>query len=139
MLSKRLAYVFLITLLLATSFYMQAFAGKGAPTDENPEGMYLPRRADAWIHSTYCDPSGDCDHWLVTWFYRSGHDQHYKGWGGDYITCIPTLGGMYCIDDWVWWEQYPWSKLGVPGTWLRIYGWTGANNANNYEATVWID
>ncbi len=110
-----------------------------------PRGGYIPGvRASRWIH-TYsngvsCDEwsmEEDCHH-LAAWDYTYGHNSHYHGTGGDWLTC--QLGGEHgCISGWTWWLQYPESRLGIPKTFCFGAIPSGSMDANNYSATVWVN
>jgi hypothetical protein len=61
-----------------------------------------------------------------------GYNQHFLGTGGDAATA-PYSGG---IAAWDWYPPGVESRLLTPRTWLIYENWRGANDANNYLATV---
>lgn len=82
----------------------------------------------------------DAGNWeyLANWSHPYGYGPHYWGTGGDGTTC--QFGGEHgCISNWVWWLLSPESKLGLPKTFMIGAAWSGAGDANNYSATVWME
>lgn len=107
-----------------------------------PESLWVVNNANGWTHQTVggqgCgahDWDENCHH-LVTWNLPQGNNPHYHGTGGDNATCLTTHG---CIGNWAWWLQNPQSRLGVPKTFYFPQSWGGAQNANSYSASVWLN
>jgi len=76
-------------------------------------------------------------HYLAEWNAPNAYGPQFLGTGGFNTTCSYS-GSNGCIDQWTWWLKYPISRLGVPKTFLLTAAWAGANDIENYSATVWL-